>query len=87
LPWFWSLLFPSLLLLAIEQAGPARGPAMGTFTALADLGMGLGPMIMGSILQRTSYPVMFSCLVLTAVSSFLFYYFVVGKNQGRRGAL
>ena len=66
----WSLLFPSLLLLAIEQAGPAHGPAMGTFTALADLGMGLGPMIMGSILQITSYPVMFSCLVLTAVINF-----------------
>lgn len=83
----WSLLFPSLLILAIEQAGPAHGPAMGTFTALADLGMGLGPMIMGSILQITSYPVMFSCLILTAVINFLFFYFVVGKKQGLRSSL
>ena len=80
----WALLFPSLLLLAIDQAGPARGPAMGTFTALADLGMGLGPMIMGSILQTTSYPVMFSCVAMTAVANFLFFYFAVAKKQGPR---
>ena len=45
---------PFLTIQVIEKAGLARGPAMATFTALGDLGAGVGPMIMGSILEKTS---------------------------------
>jgi len=76
-----ALLFPSLLIYAIEKAGSAQGPAMGTFTALADLGTGLGPMMMGIILQGTSYPIMFSCLALTGAINFLYFYYVIGKRK------
>ena len=75
----WALLYPSLLIYAIEKSGSARGPAMGTFTALADLGTGIGPMIMGLILQWTSYPIMFLCLALTGVINFLFFYTLLKK--------
>jgi MFS family permease len=77
----WALLYPSLLIYAIEKSGSARGPAMGTFTALADLGTGLGPMIMGFILQWTNYSVMFLCLALTGVINFLFFYTVLNKGR------
>jgi MFS family permease len=76
----WALLYPSLLIYAIENAGSAQGPAMGTFTALADLGTGIGPMIMGIILQWTSYPIIFSCLTLTGVINFLYFYYAIGKK-------
>jgi len=77
----WALLYPSLLVYAIENAGSARGPAMGTFTGLADLGMGVGPMIMGIIIQRTSYPIMFFCLTLIAVIDLLYSYYAIGKKR------
>jgi MFS family permease len=77
----WALLYPSLLIYAIENAGSAQGPAMGTFTALGDLGAGIGPMIMGIILQGTSYPIMFSCLALTGAINFLYFYYVIGKGK------
>jgi MFS family permease len=76
----WSLLYPSLLIYAIENAGPDRGPAMGTFTGLADLGLCIGPMIMGIIIQRTSYPIMFFCLTLVGVINFLYFYYAMGKK-------
>jgi MFS family permease len=77
----WALLYPSLLAYAVDKAGPAQGPAMGTFTALSDLGAGLGPMIMGLILEWTNYSVMFSCLVLTAIINLIFFYFIIWKSD------
>ena len=79
----WAFLYPSLTTHVIERAGLARGPAMATFTALGDLGAGLGPMIMGFILEKTNYPVMFACLVLSGIINCLYFYHSVmktGKN-------
>ena len=75
-----ALLFPSLLIYAIENAGSDQGPAMATFTALCDLGAGIGPMIMGIILQGTSYPIMFSCLALMGIINLNYFYFFVRKK-------
>jgi len=77
----WAFIYPSLMIFAIEQAGPAQGPAMGTFTAIADLGAGFGPMIMGTLLQWTNYPVMFSGLALTGIINFFFFYHTIGKKE------
>lgn len=76
----WAFLYPSLMIHAMENAGSAQGPAMATFTALGDLGAGLGPMIMGFILQRTSYPIMFVCLILTGIINFLYFYYAIEKK-------
>ena len=75
-----AFLFPSLLAYTIDLAGSNRGPAMGTFTALVDLGAGMGAVIMGTILQLTNYTVMFLCLALTGVINFLYFYFAVRKK-------
>jgi MFS family permease len=80
----WALLVPSLLMYVIENAGSARGPAMGTYTGLADLGTGVGPMIMGIILQWTNYTIMFFCLTLIGVINLLYFYFAIWKKRGRR---
>jgi MFS family permease len=77
----WALLYPSLLIYAIEKSGSARGPAMGTFTALSDLGTGLGPMIMGLILQWTNYSIMFLCLALTGFINLLLFYAILNKGR------
>jgi len=64
-----AFFFPTIVVYAVERAGSARGPAMGTFTAAGDLGAGLGAVIMGAVLRLTNYPVMFLCLALVAAIS------------------
>ena len=76
-----AFLFPSLLAYTLDLAGSNRGPAMGTFTALIDLGAGMGAVIMGVILQLTNYTVMFLCLALTGIINFVYFYFAVTKKS------
>ena len=54
---------------------------MGTFTAIADMGSSLGPMIMGLILEWTSYPVMFFSLVLIGTAN-IFYFHLAMERKG-----
>jgi len=77
----WAFVYPSLMIFAIEKAGPAQGPAMATFTAIADLGAGVGPMIMGTLLQWTNYPFMFSCLALTGGINFFYFHYAIGRRE------
>ncbi len=77
----WAFLYPFLTIHVIENAGIERGPAMGTFTALADLGSGLGPMLMGIVLEKFSYPVMFGCLILTGILNFFYFYRAIAKKK------
>ncbi len=79
----WAFLYPSLVVYAVESSGSARGPAMGTFTALADLGVGIGPMIMGLILEWTNYPIMFLSLTLIGVINFLYFRYTIKTKRKR----
>ncbi len=77
-----GFLFPLLAAYALELAGGSRGPAMGTFMALDDLGIGLGPVIMGIVLGLTNYPVMFLCLGCTCLINLCyFWFFLRGKKK------
>ncbi len=53
---------------------------MGTFTAISDLGTGLGPVIMSIILRLTNYQTMFLCLSLTGAVNLGYFYFFMRKN-------
>jgi predicted MFS family arabinose efflux permease len=65
----------------LERVDSSPGPAMGTFTAITDLGVSLGPVIMGIIVHTVGYPTMFLCLALTGVINLsYFYFFVRGKK-------
>jgi MFS family permease len=81
-----AFLYPALVAYTIDRAGSSRGPAMGTFTALTDLGAGMGSVIMGIILQLTNYPIMFLCLALTGVINLLYFYFTIRKKGEERHA-
>ena len=76
-----AFLMPSLVAYVLDQAGSSRGPAMGTFTAIGDLGLALGPIIMGIILRLSSYPIMFLCLALIGVINLNYFYFFVKKGK------
>jgi len=75
-----AFLPPSVVLITLDRAGSSPGPAMGTLTAIMDLGMSLGPVIMGMLLHRTGYSIMFLCLALTCVLNLNYFYFIVRKR-------
>src|SRR4030043_219032 len=75
-----AFLMPSLVAYVLERAGSSRGPAIGTFTVIGDLGIAMGPVIMGIILRLTSYPIMFLCLAFIGVINLNYFYFFVRKK-------
>jgi MFS family permease len=81
-----AFLYPSLVAFATDLAGSSRGPAIGTYLAFSDLGAGMGSVIMGVILQWTSYPIMFLSLALTGAINLLYFDHAVRKKGGRRDA-
>ncbi len=73
---------PALVAYTLDRVNSSRGLAMGTFTAAMDLGLALGPAIMGIVIRGTSYPIMFLCLVLVGILNLIyFHFFVRGKRQ------
>jgi MFS family permease len=76
-----AFLYPTLVAYTLDHSKSSLGPAMGTFTAIADLGSGIGSVIMGIILQLTNYPIMFFCLALTGIINFLYFYLSVRRRS------
>jgi MFS family permease len=76
-----AFLGPTLVIYALDRMGSSRGLVMGTFTAFSDLGISLGPVIMGIIIHTASYPIMFLCLALTGVINLNYFYFFVRKKE------
>jgi predicted MFS family arabinose efflux permease len=75
-----AFLTPTLLAHALDRGG-APGPAMGTFHAITDLGISLGPVIMGIVIDLTNYPIMFFCLALMGFADLIYFYFFVRKKE------
>ena len=75
-----AFLIPALTVYALDRAGSSPGPAMGTLMAISDLGICLGPVIMGIIVHSSSYPIMFLCLALINLISVNYFYFFVRKK-------
>jgi MFS family permease len=82
-----AFLQPCLMAYTLDRTGSLRGPAIGTFTAMMDFGMVLGPMIMGIVIRWTSYRMMFFSLALICFIDLMYFYFFVrkGEREGQRG--
>jgi MFS family permease len=81
-----TFLYPTLMAYALDHARSSLGPAMGTYTAIADLGSGLGSVIMGIVLQFTNFFTMHLCLTLTGLVNLLYFYLVIRKKGGPQHA-
>jgi MFS family permease len=69
----FSLLFPSLSLVAINRVGPERrGVAMGTFTANFDLGMLFGSPLVGAAAALAGYSAAFYVAAAAALTCAVF---------------
>ena len=75
-----ALLTPAILAYVLDRAGSSKGPAIGMYMLLSDLGLGLGPVIMGIIIRLSSYPTMFLCLAFTGVISLVYFLSFVRKR-------
>jgi MFS family permease len=76
----YAFLSPALLAYILDRTGSSRGPVMGTFLAISDLGYFLGPVIMGLIIRSTSYSIMFLCLALAGTINLSYFYFFVRRK-------
>lgn len=74
-----AFLVPALMAYVLDRVD-SPGPAMGTFQAVTDLGLSLGPVIMGFVIHSTGYPIMFLCLALMGAINLSFFYFFVRKK-------
>jgi MFS family permease len=75
-----AFLTPALLAYALDRGG-APGPTMGTFHTITDLGISLGPVMMGIVIDSTSYPIMFLCLAFMGFADLIYFYFFVRKKE------
>ena len=77
-----AFLIPSLMAFALERAGSSPSPVVATFYAVSDIGLFLGPLIMGIVARYTGYPTMFFCLSLIGISG-LFYFWYFTRKDGK----
>jgi MFS family permease len=75
-----ALLTPAILAYVLDRVGPSKGPGIGMYMLLSDLGLGLGPVIMGIVIRLSSYPTMFLCLAFTGVINLIYFLFFVRKR-------
>ncbi len=75
-----SFLIPTLIAYALDR-GRSPGPAMGTFQAVTDLAMSLGPVLMGIVIHSTSYMIMFLCLAFMGIINLNYFHFFVRKKN------
>ncbi len=65
----FGFVHPSLMALLVDSVSEeGRGAAMGTFTAAFDLGIGMGSIILGFVLQYFGFQVMYSISALIVLS-------------------
>jgi MFS family permease len=76
-----AFFFPACMAYAFEYAGSSGGTAVGTFRALMDLGVALGPIVMGLILPHTGYRIMFLLLGIIFLINLGHFQFYVRKRR------
>jgi len=76
-----AFFYPALAVYILDRVGSSRSLAMGTLTGMTDLGIFMGPAVMGIVVQFTSYPIMFLCLSLVGIFSLIYFYLFVRDKK------
>lgn len=66
---------------AFEYVGSSAGSAVGTFRAMQDLGLGIGPVVIGFIVPLTGYRVMFVCLAIICLFNMGYFQFFIRRKK------
>ena len=75
-----AFFMPATMAYSLEYAGSSSGTAVGTYQALIDLGLAIGPPIMGVIIPFAGYRVMFLCLAFICFISLCYFQFYVKRK-------
>jgi MFS family permease len=75
-----ALLTPAIMAYVLDRVGASKGPGIGMYMLLSDLGLGLGPVVMGVVIRLSSYPTMFLCLAFTGVINLVYFLCFVRKR-------
>jgi MFS family permease len=75
-----AFFMPTCMAYALEYAGSSGGTAVATYQALMDLGMALGPSIMGVIIPLAGYRVMFLCVSLACLINLVYFQFYLRRR-------
>jgi MFS family permease len=76
-----AFFYPGSMAYAFEFAGSSGGTAVGTIRGLMDLGVALGPVMMGITLPLTGYRIMFLCLAFMCLINLLYFQICVRKRR------
>jgi predicted MFS family arabinose efflux permease len=76
-----AFFMPACMAYGFEYAGSSGGAAVGTYQAFMDLGIALGPVIMGIIVPFTGYPIMFLCLASICLINLAYFQFYVRRRH------
>ncbi len=77
-----SFFMPACMAYAFEYAGSSDGASVGTYQAFVDLGVALGPVIVGIFVPFTGYPIMFLCLATVCLIDIVYFQLCVRKKGG-----
>ncbi len=75
-----SLLAPALLAYTLDRTGSSKGPAIGIYMLLSDLGLGLGPVVSGILIRLSSYSTMFLCVAFIGLINLIYFLLLVRKK-------
>jgi predicted MFS family arabinose efflux permease len=75
-----AFFFPATMAYALDHAGSSGGTAVGTLRVLTDLGVALGPIVMGIMIPLTGYRAMFLCLALIYLINLAYFQFYLRKK-------
>jgi MFS family permease len=68
-----AFFYPASIAYALEYADSSSGPAVGTVRAIMDLGLSLGPIVMGTVIPLTGYRAMFLCLAFICLVDLVYF--------------
>ena len=70
-------MMPTLMDFSVRRAGPSSNAAVATFMGLSDLGMALGPVVMGVLAHSFGYAAIFFGVALTSALNLLYSFTVL----------
>jgi predicted MFS family arabinose efflux permease len=82
-----SFVSPTTMAYALEYAGASGGPALGTYQMFMDLGLAIGPVVMGILVPTTGYPIMYLILALVCLANVIYFLFYLERTRQNRKVL
>lgn len=76
-----AFFYPASIAYALEYADSSSGMAVGTVRAIMDLGMSLGPIVMGTVIPLIDYRAMFLFLAFTCLVNLVYFQFYVRRRR------